>query len=80
MEIAMNCSAVVISAPGLQFNKVSIPYQNIPATSLRGTYDNSTLSRDGFKVVVEDVLSDEVLCNAIQYNEYADQALMRRKA
>jgi hypothetical protein len=67
-------------APGLQSNEVSIPYHNIPVTGLRGIHENFTLDRNGFKVVVEDATRDKTLCNVMQYDEYADEALVRGKA
>ncbi|RYN16987.1 hypothetical protein AA0119_g11274 [Alternaria tenuissima] len=67
-------------APGLQSNEVSIPYHNTPVTGLRDIHKNFTLDRNGFKVVVEDASSDRALCNIMQYNEYADEALVRSKA
>ncbi|EUC45992.1 hypothetical protein COCMIDRAFT_25872 [Bipolaris oryzae ATCC 44560] len=67
--------------PGLQSNEVSIAYHDIPVTGLRNRIGDFTLDRNGFKVVIEDEdRGGEMLCRALPYEEYADEASVRDRA
>jgi hypothetical protein len=65
---------------GLQSNEVSIPYHDIPVTGLRGIFQDFSLDRNGFTVETEDKHDGNALCNALQYEEYADEKAVRVKA
>ncbi|KAG4438248.1 hypothetical protein IFR05_006276 [Cadophora sp. M221] len=64
--------------PGQQTNEVSIPYHDIPVTSLRGRLESFTLDRNGFQVLKEDKRGPESLIDCISFEEYADEDKVKR--
>ncbi|KAH7310950.1 hypothetical protein BKA65DRAFT_518344 [Rhexocercosporidium sp. MPI-PUGE-AT-0058] len=59
--------------PGQQTNEVSIPFHDIPVTSLRGRLHDFTLDHNGFQVVKEDQHGPESLVDYISLEEYSDE-------